>query len=196
MFGSAILLAGGKSERMGFDKQGIRNNDELLVLETIRRLRSDFSDIIVVTHNSRYYLGENVRITKDLLPSTGPLAGFHAGLSLAKSEYAFVLACDMPYYHSGYAAYCKQQIRPGDNGILTSLDTGWIEPFHAYYSRRLITPIERYLAAGRRNIRDLALENGVQFLPESHARTFDPTLRMFSNLNTREELDAFLAGNK
>lgn len=196
MFGSAIVLAGGKSRRMGFDKQGIVYDDKLLVRETIRRLAADFSDIIVVTHNSSYYLGADVRITKDVLPSTGPLAGIHAGLRLAKSEYAFVLACDMPHYNPVYASFCREQIQPGDNGILTSLHNGWIEPFHAFYAKRLIGPIEVYLAEGRRNIRDLAFQNAVRFLDEDHARRIDPQLHMFSNLNTREELDLFLAGER
>ncbi len=194
MFDTAIVLAGGKSRRMGFDKQTIVYDDQLLVLETIRRLSRDFSDIIVVTHNSRYYLGTDVRITKDILPSTGPLAGIHAGLTLARSEFAFVLACDMPFYSPEYAKSMQKQMSIGDTGIVTALDNGWIEPFHAYYGKALIPAIEAYLAEGRRNIRDMARDNGVRFLPEAHARSLDPQLRMFANLNTREELDAFLAG--
>jgi molybdopterin-guanine dinucleotide biosynthesis protein A len=196
VFGSAIVLAGGKSRRMGFDKQGIVYDDKLLVRETIRRLAEDFSDIVVVTHNSDYYLGADVRITKDILPSTGPLAGIHAGLTLTKSEYAFVIACDMPYYNPVYAGLMQEKIRPGDNGILTSLHDGWIEPFHAYYGKKLIAPIEAYLAQGKRNIRDLAYHNGVRFLDEDHVLQIDPQKRLFANLNTREELDAFLARNE
>ena len=164
--------------------------------ETIRRLAEDFSDIVVVTHNSDYYLGADVRITKDILPSTGPLAGIHAGLTLTKSEYAFVIACDMPYYNPVYAGLMQEKIRPGDNGILTSLHDGWIEPFHAYYGKKLIAPIEAYLAQGKRNIRDLAYHNGVRFLDEDHVLQIDPQKRLFANLNTREELDAFLARNE
>lgn len=193
MFGTAIVLAGGKSRRMGFDKQAIRYDDKLLVLETIRRLKADFDDIIVVTHDRRFYFRADVRITKDILPSTGPLAGIHAGLTLAKSDYAFVLACDMPYYSPAYARLLQEKIKPPDTGILTALENGWIEPFHAYYKRSLTTPIEAYLQEGKRNIRDLAAAHGIRFLDERYARSIDPQLQMFANLNTKEELDAFLA---
>ena len=90
----------------------------------------------------------------------------------------------------------QEKIRPGDNGILTSLHDGWIEPFHAYYGKKLIAPIEAYLAQGKRNIRDLAYHNGVRFLDEDHVLQIDPQKRLFANLNTREELDAFLARNE
>lgn len=191
-FGTAIVLAGGKSARMGFDKQTIMKNDQRLVDETIRRLRRVFSDIIVVTKTPEYYTHLDVTTTQDVLPSTGPLAGIHAGLLQSKADYAFVLACDMPYFNPDYARFMEQHMRPEDTGILTALDDGWIEPFHAYYGKALIRPIEDYLSQGKRNIRDLAWDNGVQFLPEKHILSMDPDKRLFQNLNTPEDLEIFL----
>lgn len=71
-FGTAILLAGGKSLRMGFDKQSIRVDDRYLVQEVALSLCEDFSQIIVVTNEPSYYEGLPVEITRDILPSKGP----------------------------------------------------------------------------------------------------------------------------
>lgn len=191
-FGTAILLAGGKSLRMGFDKQSIKVEDRYLVQEIAASLHADFSQIIAVTNEGRYYEGLPITITKDVLPSEGPLSGIHAGLLLSESEYAFVLACDMPYYCRGYSQKLRELLLPESAGIITSLDGGKIEPFHGYYHKSLVHPIEEALASGKRKIRIVAEENEMQMVPISVAESFSPERSMFQNLNTESDLREFL----
>lgn len=185
-------MAGGKSLRMGFDKQSIRVDDRYLVQEVALSLCEDFSQIIVVTNEPSYYEGLPVEITRDILPSEGPLSGIHAGLTYAKAEYSFVLACDMPYYLKAYADRMKEEIAPGSTGILTAYPNGRIEPFHAFYHRSLVQPIEEGLRSGIRKIRVITDAQGVQSLPIELAKEYSEDLLMFQNLNTQEELEAFL----
>ncbi len=195
-FGSAIILAGGKSSRMGFDKQLIQKDDKRLVDETIRRLSYLFEDIIVVTHKEELYENDPVRTTPDLLPFTGPLTGIHAGLTLAKSEYAYVMACDMPYINEEYIDVLENHLQEGDGGIVTATNDGWIEPFHAFYHRGILPAIEPYLQLGKRNIRDLAVTENIRFLPEKHVLELDPDKKLFENLNTPKELKNFFQSNR
>ena len=195
-FGSAIVKKKKKSTRMGFDKQTIEVGNELLVARIIRALARDFQEIIVVTGEPALYRAMPVKVTKDLLPSRGPLTGIHAGLSLIASDYGFVIACDMPHYNAAYAAWMKEALTPDSPGILTAHENGWIEPFHAFYHKKLAGPIEQALSDGVRKIRQVTDRAGVQSVPMDAARRFSPTLLMFQNINTREELAAFMEAQR
>ena len=46
-FGSAVVLAGGKSSRMGFDKSTMVLQNKKLIESTIKKLDSLFDDIII-----------------------------------------------------------------------------------------------------------------------------------------------------
>ena len=46
-FGSAVVLAGGKSSRMGFDKSTLVLQNKKLIESTIKKLDSLFDDIII-----------------------------------------------------------------------------------------------------------------------------------------------------
>ena len=86
LFGTAAILAGGKSTRMGFDKQLLMDGD-LRILETvIETLKQEFSDIVIVTARPELYESMGVRIFQDEYQGKGPLAGVHAALQGARSH--------------------------------------------------------------------------------------------------------------
>lgn len=90
-FGSAIILAGGKSTRMGFDKQLLKIDERRLMDSLIHKLHKDFEEIIIVTNRPDLYIGLSHIITTDILKDKGPLGGIHAGLKKSSSQYAFVV---------------------------------------------------------------------------------------------------------
>ncbi|MFB0972702.1 MAG: molybdenum cofactor guanylyltransferase, partial [Neofamilia sp.] len=93
---SSIILAGGKSTRMGFDKQLLKIEDELIVNYLGRRLKNHFKEVVAVTNTPELYEDEEFILTKDIYPGFGPMAGIHAGLEKTTTRGAYVMACDMP----------------------------------------------------------------------------------------------------
>ena len=74
LFGTAAILAGGRSSRMGFDKQ-LLMEDERLILETvIETLRQEFSDILIVTAKPHLYEGMGAIQPSHPLSSPSPPA--------------------------------------------------------------------------------------------------------------------------
>lgn len=191
-FGAAIILAGGKSSRMGFDKQLLKIDERRLMDSLIQKLKKEFEEIIIVTNRPELYIGLSHIITKDILTDNGPLGGIHAGLNLSCSKYAFVVACDMPNINMEYIRYMKTQMTDSRIfGCVTNFGD-WIEPFSSFYSVELIAYIEKYLKNNRKSINGLIEDLNITYIPEHEARNFSPDWAMFLNLNTREDLDDYL----
>lgn len=187
-FGSAIILAGGKSTRMGFDKQLLRLRERSLIEGLIRRLGGSFHETIVVTNRPELYIGLADKITGDIIPDMGPLSGIHAGLSAASSEYSFVIACDMPQLNTKYIDHMMELLNKNESMACITKFGDWIEPINAFYSKALIDHIESFLMGGGKAVHRLLMNHNVEYIPEEVARGFSPDWGMFFNLNTREDL--------
>ena len=175
MFGTAAILAGGKSTRMGYDKQCI------LTGRITAQLLAVFPDILVVTARPELYRG--VRTAADEFTDCGPLAGIHAAVKHSISEYVYITACDMPDFSPVYAAYLMDRIRETDAPACVTLrEGGKIQPFHAFYGKALLPMLERDLAAGLNSPIKLLEGAGALLVGAENAPD------IFRNLNTAEEL--------
>lgn len=196
-FGTAAILAGGKSTRMGFDKQLLKINEKRLIDNLVSKLSVEFEEIIVVTNNPQYYLDFNFKVVKDIIVGKGPLSGIHAGLKESNSQFVYFIACDMPNINLKYIRYMKYKIRDLDMDIkacVTKFGVN-IEPFNGFYSKDIILNIEDYLAQGKRSLNRLIKQLQTYYVEEEEARMFSPNWDMFLNLNTKEDLEYFLKDN-
>lgn len=195
-FGTVIILAGGKSSRMGFDKQFLKINQRRLMDSLINKLKKEFSEIIIVTNKPEFYIGLSHKIITDKLKENGPIVGIHAGLLESSSKYAFVVACDMPNIDMEYVKYMKASM--GDKCLDACVTNfmDWIEPFNGFYSRDLVMDIEKHIESGRRSINSMLKSLNIKYIKEEDARRFSPNWDMFLNLNTREDLKEYLQENK
>ncbi|MBU5438797.1 molybdenum cofactor guanylyltransferase [Tissierella sp. MSJ-40] len=191
-FGTAIILAGGKSSRMGFDKQFIEIHEKRLMDILIHELEKEFDEIIIVTNKLQCYLDVTHKVAKDILKEKGPLGGIHVGLKEASSKYSFVVACDMPNINIEYVKYMKKQIENMNiDGCVTKCGN-WIEPFSSFYSKDIVNNIEKHLLSNKRSIYSLLEKLNIFYIEEKEARKFSPNWDMFLNLNTKEDLSLYL----
>lgn len=195
-FGTAIILAGGKSTRMGFDKQLIKIQERRLVESLIQKLREEFDEIVIVTNKPEYYIGLADIITGDVIKDKGPLGGIHAGLLKSASEYSYVVACDMPSINLDFIRHLKDRIEKSVPMACVTEFGEWIEPFNAFYKKNLALHIEEFLLSGRQAVHTMLKGVQVDFVPEKEAREFSPEWNMFFNLNTREDIQEYLQRNE
>lgn len=189
---SAIILAGGRSLRMGFDKQLLRLNDEYLLAGNIRILLEIFPEVIVVANEPETLEQipgmDRVRIVSDEYAGAGPLAGIHAGLKAASSDYALILACDMPVLDQDYLLRMKAMMADaggGDGLINVNAASGEPEPFFAFYGRHLVPELESFIQSHRRSLRHFIDQH--EFLRVTYPA--DGSARdIFFNINDRREL--------
>ena len=184
---SAIILAGGASSRMGFNKALARLGQRGTLIEhVIAKVRLLSSDIVVVANDEERYRDLGVRLSPDIYPGTGSLGGIYSGLLAARQQHALVVACDMPFLSVPLWRYLLSV--PRDYDVLLPRLNRQPEPLHAVYSKRCLRPIKDLLERGHLKIIGFLHQVTVRFLDESEIDQFDPEHHSFLNVNTPDEL--------
>lgn len=188
---SCIILAGGKSLRLGRNK-AVEKIGKLSLLERVISTLSFFnSEIIVVTaEDSR--LPElkkypKLTITKDIYPGRGSLGGIYSGLVASHSFYNLVVACDMPFLNLDLLHYMID-ISEGFDVVVPKVSPTIFEPLHAIYSKNCIAPLECLIRADRFIILELYPMVKVRYVDSQEIDRFDPKHSSFFNVNTEADL--------
>ena len=92
---TGIVLAGGKSSRMGSDKGLLTIYGKMFVEHVVDAMKPLVDNIIIVSNNKMYDQFGYERIEDEIINS-GPMAGLYSGLKHSESEYNLVLSCDIP----------------------------------------------------------------------------------------------------
>jgi len=92
---TGIILAGGKSSRMGADKGFVLYKGKPFTKYVIDAMKPLVTDIVIISDNTDYDIFNATRINDDI-KNAGPLAGLYTGLNYSKTELNLVLSCDVP----------------------------------------------------------------------------------------------------
>jgi len=93
---NAIILAGGKSSRMGTDKGLISIGEKTMIECIIKELNSsNIKDILIVSNNTEYKKF-GLPVFPDIIENKGPLGGIYTGLLKSSRSRNIVLSCDIP----------------------------------------------------------------------------------------------------
>ena len=188
---SGIVLAGGKSLRLGHDKITEKVGDTSLIEKVVSRLEPLSEEIIVVTAEERTFpqlAGHpKVKSVSDIFPGRGSLGGIYTGLVRSSSIYNIVVAADMPFLNESLLRYMIE-VSDGFDYVLPRV-SNWFEPLHAVYSRNCVPAIKNLLDQGKRVIVDLFHYVKVRYIEEKEIDRFDPEHLSFFNINTREDLE-------
>ncbi|MHB0976623.1 MAG: molybdenum cofactor guanylyltransferase [Candidatus Aquicultorales bacterium] len=188
--GTAIILAGGQSRRMGREKATIRVEGETLLERTARVVRPLFESIIVVMNKDLGIELPDALFTPDIIPGVGPIGGLHAGLALSETEDNFVVAVDMPFVSAEIIERIRA-LRDGADVALPQTQKG-LEPLCASYSKRCLEAIDETISAGHRRI--VAFFDRVNVRPVSldDLADIEGAERAFLNVNTESDLVSVL----
>lgn len=188
---STIILAGGKSLRLGYDKVLERVGKTSLLEQVISRIDSFSKSIIIVTAKERTFasLADNpkVQVVSDIFPGQGSLGGVYTGLKKSDSFYNLVVAADMPFLNESLLRYIIE-VSDGYDFVLPKVNNLY-EPLHAVYSQNCVTPIETILAQGKRVIIELFDYVKVRYIGAEEIDRFDPQHLSYFNINTKEDLE-------
>jgi molybdopterin-guanine dinucleotide biosynthesis protein A len=184
---SVVIIAGGKSRRLGIDKRKLLlANGRTLLEETVARLTRLSDDIAVVAGFGEVLTSiQGARIYSDQVDNAGPLAGLAVGLSVVRHEFALVVAVDLPFLDLTLLRWLIAQPRDYDL-LLPRHRDGRCEPLQAIYRTTCLPVIQNRLRLGQLKLLDLTVELRVHFVDEVDDVACGPDA--FFNLNTPEDL--------
>jgi len=191
-----IVLAGGRSSRLGKDKGLIVLNGRPLVRHVFDRIAGIVDERIVVVRdqqqleNFRQTLSSVDRFVCDSFSPRSALAGMMTGLSHATGEHSVVLPCDSPFVSPRLVEHLFDQIG-GCDAMVPRWPYGYIEPLQSVYKVSSSFEIgKRLLAEGKNDFRSLIDALGsVLYVPVESLTSFSPELRTFFNVNNVEDLE-------
>lgn len=186
---TGILLAGGKSKRMGEDKRFILVGQKTLFERSCAVLCELFEQVCIVIAQDTPSLQAQVPVVRDLIPDCGSLGGLYTGLRWAKTQHIFLAACDMPFLNQDVIRYMVRQKDQAD--IVMSRWATRLQPTHAVYGRDCLPVIEEMMTLHNRKIHSMighpALR--VRLITESEIRQIDHDGRSMFNINTPSDLE-------
>lgn len=187
---SGIILAGGRSRRLGRDKAVEPFAGQPLIRRVIRRIETLTGEIVVVVADAdrgkALPLDAQHRVAVDVYPDTGSLGGIFSGLAAAGGQWGLVAACDMPFLNRELLTYMLT-LREGWDAVVP-LPGAYPEPTHALYAKSCLPHIEAKLKANDLKISGFFDQVRVRYVSEEEIRGFDPELHSFFNVNSPEDL--------
>lgn len=182
---AAVVLAGGRSSRMGTPKALLPFDDRPLISHVVVTLNDRFGEVVVVAAPGQDLPPLAETVVRDDVPFQGPVGGIYYGLRAIARDVAFVTSCDSPFLNPELIAHVVGQAEHHD--VVVPRWQGRFQPLHAAYRRSLLPLLEDQLA--RAELRPVSLFDKVRtcVVEEADVRRFDPDGASFFNMNSPAE---------
>jgi molybdopterin-guanine dinucleotide biosynthesis protein A len=187
---TSIILAGGKSSRLGQNKALQIIDGKSLIQWVVDRLTVLSTEIIIATARGEaipYSSPVEIKSVADIYPEKGPLVGIYSGLVSSSSSQAVVVGCDTPFLSVSLLKHMTQICAIYD--VVVPRIKNKLEPLCAVYSKNCAGPIQDLLEQDELRIDRLFSMVRVKYVGENVVNRFDPKHLSFFNINSQADLD-------
>jgi len=181
---TGIILAGGKSSRMGSDKGLINFKGKPMVKHIIETLESMNVPIMIIANNDAY-LDFGLPVYRDLIEEKGPIGGIYTALHHTENDKNIIISCDTPFVSATLLNLLLDQSK--DQLVTIPEFEGQQHPLIGVYDKRAIDVFKEQISNN-----DLKLQIANEKLNVKVVSTTEiPKMmeRLFNNINTKEELN-------
>jgi len=184
---TGIILAGGKSSRMGTEKGLIELCGKPLISYAIEVLSVVCSKIIISTSSDAYYSFGH-ELVADEFPAIGPMGGIYSALHHSGTEQNLVLSCDLPFVSEELLSFILEN-SAGYQVAVPWQGNRHYEPLCGFYSLSVLDQMESFIQKGNYKLPDLfevtsisrlIINSGLEFYKE----------HLFLNVNSKHDLEA------
>ena len=185
---TGVVLAGGKSSRMGRSKALLPFKGKPLVELCLARLSEIFSRVILSVNQDDAFSHLTTERIVDRYVETGPMGGIASVLESGQAK-IFCAACDMPFLNKSLIEYLSTF---ADCDAVIPVWKGRPEVLHAIYSNTVLPSFQSALHQSRFRIMDALMESNIRYVHEEEIRRMDPQGLSFQNVNTPADYDQLL----
>ncbi|MDD5772549.1 MAG: molybdenum cofactor guanylyltransferase [bacterium] len=184
---TAILLAGGKSSRLGQNKAFVDVANKTIFEREFDVLQKLFSEIIIIANNPVLFRSSGLKIYKDIIPDKGPLGGILTGLSISETKNNFVVSCDLPFLNENVISFLYSKF--SSCNLLIPCWQGQLMPLHGFYSKNCLPVIENQISTNKLKVLDITSHLKTKYVQELELKKYDREGKSFFNVNTLEDLE-------
>lgn len=191
----AVILAGGRSVRMGRPKEWLPLGDQPMLLHACHVVSGCADPVLVVARDRAQLLPPlppGVDLLTDERQDAGPLAGLVQGMRhlgehhhFAPGDAVILTACDQPFLTTGFLASLAAHL--GEHSLVMPRRDGHLQPLAAVYRMDLLPIATQLLASGSGTPRDLVGTGTTRVLDDGELDALDPEGHCLGNVNTPED---------
>ena len=195
---TGVILAGGKSRRMGQNKALLPLGEASLIEHVIRRMRRVTDELLLITNVPAEYTHLGLPMYGDIIPDAGALGGIYTGLTHALHDAVLCVACDSPFLQPKLLAYLISVLGeydavmpytykepPSDNEDAQIT----LQTLCTVYSKRCLPIIEQMLQESELRVHALQERANILTLAPEIWKTYDSEGHSFFNVNTPEDFE-------
>ncbi|RKU29167.1 hypothetical protein C6499_08945 [Candidatus Poribacteria bacterium] len=201
---TGVILAGGRSRRMGQNKALIELGDSPLIAHVIRYMRLVTDELLLITNTLTEYAHFGLPMHSDMIPGAGALGGIYTGLTYASYDAVLCVACDSPFLQPKLLSYLISILGEYDAVMpytySSNKDIGVTNPSYrtdqitlqtlcAAYSKRCLSIIELMLQESELRVHALQERANILTLAPEIWKTYDSEGHSFFNVNTPEDFE-------
>ncbi|PKM77043.1 MAG: molybdenum cofactor guanylyltransferase [Firmicutes bacterium HGW-Firmicutes-15] len=187
MKASGVILAGGKSSRMKFNKAFAEIDGRLVINIIIDKFAGLFEETIIISNEPELYCGLGPVVYTDIYPRMGPVSGIHSGLYHARHDQSFILGCDVPFMNMELVEYMFSQLGDYDS-VVPEIDT-YLQPLSAVYSKKCLPVLTNCLENNKVKLIRIFEELNSLVLNRNELEKFGLVEELFLNVNDLEALN-------
>jgi molybdopterin-guanine dinucleotide biosynthesis protein A len=195
---AGVVLAGGRSSRMGTPKSGLEWHGSTLLYRTAALVARTVDGPVVVVGAPGQKLPElpaGIAVVDDPVEGLGPMQGIAAGLAAVadRAATAFVCSTDLPFLHPAFVRRVLRAMTAPEVDMVLPVARGFRQPLAAGYRTTLAGLIAKLVAEGDlrpgmlfKHCQVLQLDD-TQLLADTAMTRYDPDLESVVNINTPED---------
>lgn len=181
---TGIILAGGKSTRMGADKALLEINGETLLYHAVKLCRSVCNQVLISSNSVDHEMEGIIRIP-DEIKDCGPMGGIYSCLKQAENDWSFVISVDAAFVTSDFVSFLSEQTQKKYDAVVPCHKKGK-EPLIAIYNKSTLPAFKENLETGNYKMHFLFESLNVNFVDSDHWMRQNP--KLFHNINSPEDL--------
>ena len=179
---TGIILAGGKSSRIGSDKGFLLLKHKSFIHHISEARQPLVNNIIIVSNNPDYDIFKLKRVN-DLISDAGPLAGVYTGLHYSNTKNNLVLSCDVPLINTDTLKKLTEQVEDYAD-VIQLKSKGKTMPLIAMYKNHCENHFFELLQQGERRLRFAVNKLNVKTIVLNTAlEKFTANINTLTNLN-------------
>jgi molybdopterin-guanine dinucleotide biosynthesis protein A len=192
---TSVLLAGGRSKRMGRDKAFLQYNGKTFLRNILEKLDKFSSQIIISINrdiedyrNEIVGLEHKIKFVKDKDRYEGPLNAIVSCSPYIENNYIFLSTCDTPLINVELIFYLYKKLKENEKNVdcLIPVINGKYQPLNTFYLKKTLKLAEESYLQGNKSLFSWIDKLKKMYIYDNELSKFDKNLLTYFSINTPE----------